>query len=204
MKLKLFTLIFIISCTFGFSQVNPEDIIIVYDSINPNGKVLLKSDLSKNLDSINIYQLQDKKIELLTKLDNLTIAKQIIGNWNLNSVERTNGLSYNLQVIDKIEFKENRKFKIYENKQVISGKWQINNGELTLNFNKPQCQIKEKTILKMLSKDQIKSITYNSNILHIKEIDNKNIVFMNFLEENTDNVDDIFFILILSKYNKVE
>lgn len=204
MKLKLFTLIFIISCTFGFSQVNPEDIIIVYDSINPNGKVLLKSDLSKNLDSINIYQLQDKKIELLTKLDNLTIAKQIIGNWNLNSVERTNGLSYNLQVIDKIEFKENRKFKIYENKQVISGKWQINNGELTLNFNKPQCQIKEKTILKMLSKDQIKSITYNSNILHIKEIDNKNIVFMNFLQENTDNVDEIFFILILSKYNKVE
>ena len=203
MKQKL-TLIFFLSFTFGLSQVSPEDLIIVYDSTNPKGKISLKSNLSNNLDSINIHLLEDKKIELLTKKDNLIIRTHIIGDWTLKSVERTNGIPYNLSVCEKIRFKKNGEFTIIENGKVIKGKWKINTGEITLNYNEPYCQIKDKYILDLLTKEQIKSVTYSSNILHIKEIDDKSIVFMHFLPENPENIDDMFYFLVQSIYIKGE
>jgi hypothetical protein len=204
MKQKLITLLIILTCTLGFGQVSPEDIIVVYDSLNPKGKVLLKSEMSKNLDSINIHTLEDIRLELLTKKDNLLINKDIIGIWNLNSVKTSNGKPYNLQVFEKIEIMNDGKFNILDNKEIISGKWEVNKGELTLNYDKPQCQIKDKALLKILPKDQIESLTYSSNIISIRKVDNKNIVFMHFLPENMENINEMFYVLVLSNYVKIE
>jgi len=204
MKQKLITLLIILNCTFGFSQVSPEDIIVVYDSLNPKGKVLLKSEMSKNLDSINIHMLEDKKLELLTKKDSLLIRKEIIGSWNLNTVNTSNGKPYNLQVFKKIEITNDGKFNIVDNEEIISGKWEINKGELILKYNEPQCQIKDKALLKILPKEQIESLTYSSNFLSIRKIDNNNIAFMHFLPENMENIDEMFYVLVLSNYVKTE
>ncbi|GHC65135.1 hypothetical protein SAMN05421855_1146 [Ulvibacter litoralis] len=193
-----------LTCTFGFGQVSPEDIIVVYDSINPKGKVLLKSEMSKNLDSINIHLLEDKKIELLTKKDSLLISKEIIGRWNLNSIKTSNGKPYNLQVFEKIELTNDGIFNILDNEEIISGKWEISKGELILNYNEPQCQIKDKALLKILPKEQIESLTYSSNFLNIRKIDNTNIEFMHFLPENIENIDEMFYVLVLSNYVKTE
>lgn len=204
MKQKLITLLIILTCTFGFGQVSPEDIIVVYDSLNPKGKVLLKSEMSKNLDSINIHMLEDKKLELLTKKDSLLITKEIIGSWNLNTIKTSSGKPYNLQVFEKIEITNDGKFNILNNEEIISGKWEISKGELTLNYNEPQCQIKDKALLKILPKKQIESLTYSSNFLSIRKIDNTNIEFMHFLPENIENLDKMFYVLVLSKYVKTE
>ncbi|WP_139149447.1 hypothetical protein [Ulvibacter litoralis] len=201
---KLITLLIMLTCTFGFGQVSPEDIIVVYDSINPKGKVLLKSEMSKNLDSINIHLLEDKKIELLTKKDSLLISKEIIGRWNLNSIKTSNGKPYNLQVFEKIELTNDGIFNILDNEEIISGKWEISKGELILNYNEPQCQIKDKALLKILPKEQIESLTYSSNFLNIRKIDNTNIEFMHFLPENIENIDEMFYVLVLSNYVKTE
>lgn len=204
MKQKLITLLIMLTCTFGFGQVSPEDIIVVYDSLNPKGKVLLKSELSKNLDSINIHMLEDKRLELLTKKDSLLIRKEIIGRWNLNSIKTSNGKPYNLQVFEEIELTNDGKFNILNNEEIISGKWEIRKGELTLNYNEPQYQIKDKALLKILPKEQIESLTYNSNFLSIGKIDNTNIEFMHFLPENIENIDEMFYVLVLSNYKKTE
>ena len=204
MKQKLITLLIILTCTFGFGQVSPEDIIVVYDSLNPKGKVLLKSELSKNLDSINIHMLEDKRLELLTKKDSLLIRKEIIGRWNLNSIKTSNGKPYNLQVFEEIELTNDGKFNILNNEEIISGKWEISKGELTLNYNEPQCQIKDKALLKILPKEQIESLTYNSNFLSIGKIDKTNIEFMHFLPENIENIDEMYYVLVLSNYKKTE
>jgi len=204
MKQKLITLLILLTCITGFGQVSPEDIIVVYDSINPNGKVLLKSEMSKNLDSINIHLLEDKKRELLTKKDSLIISKEIIGRWNLNSIKTSNGTPYNLQVFEEIELTNDGKFNILNNEEIISGKWEIRKGELILNYNEPQCQIKDKALLKILPKEQIESLTYSSNFLSIRKIDNRNIEFMHFLHENIENIDEMFYILVLSNYIKTE
>tara|TARA_R110001592_G_scaffold271330_1_gene537815 strand:- start:722 stop:1336 length:615 start_codon:yes stop_codon:yes gene_type:complete len=204
MKQKLITLLIILTCTFGFGQVSPEDIIVVYDSLNPKGKVLLKSEISKNLDSINIHLLEDKKMELLIKKDSLLISKEIIGRWNLNSIKTSNGKPYNLQVFQEIELTNDGKFNILDNEEIISGKWEISKGELTLNYNEPQCQIKDKALLKFLPKEQIESLTYSSNFLSIRKIDDTNIEFMHFLPENIENIDEMFYVLVLSNYVKTE
>ncbi|WP_299115938.1 hypothetical protein [uncultured Winogradskyella sp.] len=204
MKQKLITLLITLTCTFGFGQVSPEDIIVVYDSLNPKGKVLLKSEMSKNLDSINIHILDDKRLELLTKKDSLLISKEIIGSWNLNTIKTSSGKPYNLQVFEKIEIRNDGKFNILDNEEIISGKWEISKGELTLNYDEPQCQIKDKALLKILPKEQIKSLTYSSNFLSIRKVDNKNIVFMHFLPENMENIDEMFYVLVLSNYVKTE
>ena len=204
MKQKLITLLIILTYTSGFCQISPEDIIVVYDSLNPKGKVLLKSEMSKNLDSINIHMLEDKRLELLTKKDSLLISKEIIGSWNLNSVKTSNGKPYNLQVFEKIEITNDGKFNIIGNEEIISGKWEINKGELTLNYNEPQYQTKDKALLKILPKEQIESLTYSSNILSIRKIDKTNIEFMHFLPENTENIDQMFYVLVLSNYVKTE
>lgn len=201
---KLITLLIMQICTFGFSQVNPEDIIVVYDSLNPKGKVILKSEMSKNLDSIDIHLLEERKLELLTKKDSLLIRKEIIGRWNLNSVKTLNGKPYNLQVFEEMELTNDGIFNIVENKEIISGKWEISNGELILKYNEPQCQIKDKAILKILPKEQIESLTYSSNFLSIRKIANTNIEFMHFLPENTENIDEMFYVLVLSNYVKFE
>lgn len=204
MKQQLITLLIMLTCVFGFSQVSPEDIIIVYNSLNPKGKVLLKSEMSKNSDSINIHLLEDKKLELLTKKNSLLISKEIIGHWNLNSVKTSNGEPYNLQVFQEIELTNDGKFNILDHEEVINGKWEISKGELTLNYNEPQCQIKDKALLKILPKEQIESLTYSSNFLSIRKIDNTNIEFMHFLPENTENIDEMFYVLVLSNYVKTE
>lgn len=204
MKQKLITLLIILTYTFGFGQVSPEDIIVVYDSLNPKGKVLLKSEMSKNLDSINMHMLEDTRLELLTKKDSLLISNEIIGSWNLNSVKTSNGKPYNLQVFEKIEITNDGKFNILDNEEIISGKWEISKGNLTLNYNEPQCQIKDKALLKILPKEQIESLTYSSNFLSIRKVDNKNIVFMHFLHENIENIDEMFYVLVLSNYIKTE
>jgi hypothetical protein len=193
-----------LTCTFGFGQVSPEDIIVVYDSLNPKGKVLLKSEMSKNLDSINIHMLEDTRLDLLTKKDSLLISKEIIGSWNLNTIKTSSGKPYNLQVFEKIEIRNDGKFNILDNEEIISGKWEISKGELTLNYDEPQCQIKDKALLKILPKEQIKSLTYSSNFLSIRKVDNKNIVFMHFLPENMENIDEMFYVLVLSNYVKTE
>ena len=193
-----------LTCIFGFGQVSPEDIIVVYDSLNPNGKVLLKSEMSKNLDSINVHLLEDKKLELLTKKDSLTIRKETIGRWNLNSIKTSNGTSYNLQVFEEIELTNDGEFNILDNEEIISGKWELRKGELVLNYNEPQCQIKDKALLKILPKEQIESLTYTSNFLSIRKIDNHNIEFMHFLPENIENIEEMFYILVLSNYIKAE
>ena len=204
MKQKLITLLIILTCTFGFGQVSPEDIIVVYDSLNPKGKVLLQSEMSKNLDSINMHMLEDTRLKLLTKKDSLLISKEIIGSWNLNSVKTSNKKPYNLQVFEKIEITNDGKFNIVDNDEIISGKWKISKGELILHYNEPQCHIKDKALLKIIPKEQIESLTYSSNFLSIRKVDNKNIVFMHFLPENIENIDEMFYVLVLSNYVKSE
>ncbi|MDX1783192.1 MAG: hypothetical protein R3361_03450, partial [Aequorivita vladivostokensis] len=67
MKQKLLIFLFAILSSSTFGQTNPEDIIIVYDSLNPRGKIILKSELASNLDSLSTHLVDDKRIELLTK-----------------------------------------------------------------------------------------------------------------------------------------
>ena len=66
------------------------------------------------------------------KKDSLLIRKEIIGSWNLNTVNTSNGKPYNLQVFEKIEITNDGKFNIVDNEEIISGKWEINKGELIL------------------------------------------------------------------------
>lgn len=204
MKQKLIILLIISSCTFGFGQVNPEDIILVYDSNNPEGKVLLKDEIAMNPDSFNVHMLEDKRIELTTKKDDLSITQEIVGRWNLNSIKTSNGEPYNLQVFKGIELTIDGKFNILDGEETISGEWEINKGNLILNYNEPQYQIKNKALLKILPKEQIESLTYSTNHLSIRKIDNSNIEFMHFLPENTESLDEMFYIIVLSNYTKTK
>ncbi|SDX46762.1 hypothetical protein [Aequorivita viscosa] len=67
MKQKLLIFLFTILSSSTFGQTNPEDIIIVYDSLNPSGKIILKSKLASNLDSLSTHLVDDKRTDLLIK-----------------------------------------------------------------------------------------------------------------------------------------
>ena len=207
MKHKLLILLFTIFSSICFGQTNPEDIIIVYDSLNPNGKILLKSELMSNLDSLSTHLVDDKRSELLIKKDSLTIKNLLIGKWILESVKRTNGESFNLQTSQKLTFNENTNFIQIIKGDTITGKWLVKNeinSNLLLKYDKPQISIKDKEILKYLPEEQIKAMTYSSNNFSIMEINNQSLIFFTFIPENVENFDEMFFRLILITYKRVK
>ncbi|MFN8255021.1 MAG: hypothetical protein U0W24_04990 [Bacteroidales bacterium] len=199
------TIILAIITNLGYGQTNPEDIILVYDSLNPNGKMILKNDLVSDLDSLSTFLLDETQEKILTQNDSVTIRKSLIGKWTLTSVERVNGMPFNLQSYQNIQFSEDGKF-IFENpNDTVLGTWNAikeRNGNLHLSYNEPQIAIKDKEILKLLPKEQIDALTYSSETKAIKEIDDNTLVFMTFILENTENIDDMFYRLILTTYKR--
>ena len=206
MKISL-TIILTIITNLGYSQTNPEDIVIVYDSLNPNGKVIIKSDLISDLDSLSTFLLDDMKEKLLTQSDSATIRKSLIGKWTLIRVERINGLPVNLQSYQNMHFSEDGKFIFVNPNDIVHGTWNVikeTNGKLHFSFNEPQIAIWDKEILELLTKKQIDAMTYSSDTKSIKEINNDTLVFFTFIPENTQNSEDMFYRLILTTYKKNE
>ena len=191
-----------------FGQTDAEDIILVYDSLNPNGKVVLKSELLYNLDSLSLFLVDDVRDELMTKMDSTTIRNFLIGSWTLESVKRINEKPYSLQVDEKMQFHEDGNFVIINTGNTSIGTWTVmmkNNGNLHLSYDEPQISIKDKEILNLLTAEQIKSMTFSSSIEFIKQVDSKTLVLMTFVPENpkhSGDVDDMFFRLILATYKK--
>src|SRR5690606_35222999 len=141
MKQKLLIFLFAILSSSTFGQTNPEDIIIVYDSLNPRGKIILKSELASNLDSLSTHLVVDKRIELLTKKDSSTIKKLLIGNWKLESAKRINGKTLNIQTPDQIRFDENQNFIQNLKGKILKGEWFVKQnpiGNLHLKYNERQ------------------------------------------------------------------
>ena len=207
MKHNLLFLLFTIFSSICFGQTNPEDIIIVYDSLNPSGKMILKSELASDLDSLSIHLIDEKRNKLLTKKDTLTIKKLLIGNWKFERAKRINGKSFNLQTSEQITFEENRNFIQISKGDTIQGKWFVkneNNGNLLLKYDEPQISIKDKNILKYLPKEQIKAMTFSSNTLSIMEINKQSLIFTNFFPENIQQTDNMFYRLVLTTYKKTE
>ena len=207
MKDKLLILLFTIFSSICSGQTNPEDIIIVYDSLNPTGKILLKSELTSNLDSLSTYLVDDKMNELLTKKDTLIIKKLLIGNWRLQDTKRLNGKSFNLQIAEQFTFNENQNFvQILEEKK-SQGKWFVNhktNGNLTLKYNERQFSITNEELLKYLPEEQVKAMSFDSNMLSIMEINEEQLVFATFLPENVQDLDNMFYRLVLTTYVKTD
>src|SRR5690554_1926696 len=123
MKQKLLIFLFTILSSSTFGQTNPEDIIIVYDSLNPSGKIILKSKLASNLDSLSTHLVDDKRTDLLTKKDSSTLKKLLIGDWKLESAKRVNGKTLNIQTPDQIRFEE----KIQTLSRIISNGYDLKN-----------------------------------------------------------------------------
>jgi len=207
MKQKALIFSLMLSSSICFCQTNPEDIIIVHDSLNPNGKIIIKSDLISDLDSLSIHLVDDKRNDLLAKKDILTIKKLLIGNWILESTKRVNGKPLNLHISKQFTFNENGDFIQMFKEDIIHGKWFVKkeiNGNLVLNYNEPQISIKDKEILKHLSKEQIKAMTYSSNVFSIMEINEQSLIFSTFIPENTEQIDKMFYRLILITYKRIK
>lgn len=201
----ILTIFFVIIRILGFGQTNPEDIILVYDSLNPNGTVILKSELVSDLDSLSRFLIDDMQEKLMTKKDSATIRNLLIGKWTLESVQRVNGIPFNLQAYEKMQYKIDDKFVLENPDDTVRGYWKVINerhGNLHLTYDEPQIAIKDKNILKLLPEEQIKSLTYSSGIKVIKEIDSKMLLLMTFIPENTENINDMFYRLILTTYRK--
>ena len=207
MKHKLLILLFTIFSSICFGQINPEDIIVVYDSLNPSGKVILKSELTSDLDSLSIHLVDEKRNELLTKKDSLTIKNLLTGKWKLESTKRINGKSFNLQSYEQLTFNENQNFiQVLEGK-TTQGKWFLEtktNGNLRLKYNEPQFSITNKELLKHLPEEQLKALSFDSNTLSIMEINEELLIFATFIHENVGQIDDMFYRLILMTYRKDE
>ncbi len=203
----LLPLLFALSFSICFSQTNPEDVIVVYDSLHPNGKVILKSELGSDLDSLSIHLVDEKRKEILSKKDTIAIKTLLVGSWILQSTKRINGKSINLQTSKQMTFNENGNFvQIHEN-DTLKGKWFVKNvinGNLLLKYNKPYIPIKDKTILKSLSQEQIKAISFDSNILSITEINHEHLIFANFLDGNFGDINKMFYRLVLATYKRME
>lgn len=206
MKMTL-TLFFAILTSFGYSQTNPENLILVYDSLNSEGKLILKSDLVSDLDSLSIFLFDEMEEKLLVQKDSITIRKMLVGKWKLKSIERVNGAPFNLESYQNIQFSEKGECILENLNDTVLGTWNVVNesiGNLRLKYNEPQIMIKDKEILKLLPPEQIKSLTYSSGIKAIKEIDNNILVFMSFIPQNTENIDNMFYRLILTTYERTE
>ncbi|OAD92720.1 hypothetical protein A7A78_02080 [Aequorivita soesokkakensis] len=207
MKQKLLIFLFAILSSSTFGQTNPEDIIIVYDSLNPRGKIILKSELASNLDSLSTHLVDDKRIELLTKKDSSTIKKLLIGNWKLESAKRINGKTLNIQTPDQIRFDENQNFIQNLKGKILKGEWFVKQnpiGNLHLKYNERQFLITDEELIKQLPEEQIESMSFNSDILSIMEIDKEHLIFANFVLENAQDFDNMFFRLVLITYIKTD
>lgn len=206
MKRKVLFFLLTLFSSMCFCQTNPEDIIIVRDSSNPKGKVILKSELISDLDSLSIHLMDDRKNDLLIKKDSLTIKNLLVGKWIFESAKRINGKTYNLQPSKQFTFDKNGNFTQIIKDESIKGKWFAKkeiNGNLQLNYNEPQFLIKDKEIIKHLSKEQVKAMTYSSNVFSIMDINEQTLIFLNFIPENTNEKDKMFYRLILITYKRI-
>ena len=77
-------------------------------------------------------------------------------------------------------------------------------GNLYLKYNERQFLITDEELIKQLPEEQIESISFNSNILSIMEIDEEHLVFTNFVLENAQDFDNMFFRLVLITYIKTD
>ena len=207
MKQKLLIFLFTILSSSTFGQINPEDIIIVYDSLNPSGKIILKSKLASNLDSLSTHLVDDKRTDLMTKKDSSTLKKLLIGDWKLESAKRVNGKTFNIQTPDQIRFDENQNFIQILKGKISRGEWFVKQnliGNLHLKYNERQFLITDEELIKQLPEEQIESMSFNSNILSIMEIDEEHLVFTNFVLENAQDFDNMFFRLVLITYIKTD
>ena len=207
MKQSLLILLFTILTFLSFGQTNPENIIIVYDSLNPSGKMILKSELATNLDSLSTHLVDDIRIELRTKKDSTTIKKLLIGDWKLESTKRINGKTFNLQMFEYIKFEGNQNFTQTLEGKKSQGKWFAKNttiGNLKLKYNERQFSITNEELLEQLPKEQVESLSFESNTLTIMEINEEHLVFATFLPENTQDFDNMFYRLVRTTYIRTE
>ena len=187
--------------------MNPENILWVYDSLNPKGRMVLKSDIISDLDSLSTLLFDEMQEKLFALKDSTTLRNALIGKWRLKSIERVNGIPFKLQSYENIQFSEQGEFILENINDTVRGRWNLvnaRNGNLLYKYNKPQLAVKDKEILKLLSEEQIKSIAYNSGMMAIKIIDNDTLVFMTFIPQNTKNFDDTYYRLILTTYKRNE
>lgn len=206
MKATLATL-FVLITIFGYSQTSPEDIIMVYDELNPNGKMILKSELVTNLDSLSLFLKDETEEKLLVQQDSSTIRNALIGKWTLESVERVNGIPFNLVSYQNLQFRESGEFSFERSNEKVQGTWTVRNkrkGTLLFNYYEPQLAIIDKEIIAQLPKEQIQALTFSSETRMIKAIDKDTLVFMTFIAGNPENIDDMFCRLILTTYKRIE
>lgn len=212
MKSNLIFFLLIFSTSVGFGQVSPEDIIIVYDSLNPNGKVILKDELSSNLDSLDGYLVNDKKIELMTKLDTITIKNLLIGTWIKESVKRINGENFNLVSAEQYIFNENLTYVEIHEDHSMEGKWSLGeilpSGSLKLTYDEPlkrELHMDMETMKKIYSDKMIEDLLFiRGNTLSIKSINEQMLVFMTFIPKHPEDFDDSSQMLILTTYKRTE
>lgn len=205
MSYKILFCLFAISSLGCLAQTNPEDIIVIYDVKNQDEKVILKSELSSNLDSLSMHLVDEKRSMLLSKKDSLTLRKFLVGHWSFKNSKRSNDKPSNLSSVDKYIFDQNGEFTQIKENDTASGTWFIeksSRANLTLKFNNPQIAIKDKEILKYLPKDEIKKITFDSKLICIREINDEALVISSFILQNQTNFDNMFFRLVLTTYNR--
>ena len=178
------TIILLTMSTLGFGQVTAEDIIIVYDSLNPNGRTILKSDLASDLDSLDELLLEETRQKLLTTQDSEEVQKMLTGNWTLQSVKRTNGKTYNLATTKRYELYGDGSFREFSPDDTTNGNWELMEkqpGLLNLNYHRPKRVLPEE-ILKLLSEDMREKVATTENSTeYIREIDNRKLVLYVFL-----------------------
>jgi hypothetical protein len=188
----------------SFGQTNPEDIIVVRDVTNQTEKIILKSELSSDLDSLSMILMDEKREELLSKKEPTTISQLLIGSWKKEHSKRVNGKHAPLLTFEKITFKKNETFKQVAQGVKAKGKWTVKNnpvGNLRLQYNQTQTHIKDKDLLKLLPEEHIKAMSYDSNVLSVKEITETKLVMISFVALNGEHQ---FFRMVLTTYSKVE
>ncbi|WP_157957283.1 hypothetical protein [Winogradskyella tangerina] len=207
MKQKFIVLLTFFNVFVFFGQTDPEDIIVVYDSLNPNGKVILKSNLSSNLDSLSPHLVDDMRKELFIKKDSATISKLLVGKWKIKSVKRINGDSTNLIVQDSLVFGADHYYSQSSDGKTVEGKWILKTnmiGNVTIQYNEKQYPVLDENIIKALPKDYLESLSYDSNILSITELNEEYLILTTFLLENAHDFDTMFYRLVLKTYARAD
>ena len=209
--LILSTLCFV---NFTYAQTDPEDIIIIYDDEHKDGRLVHKSDLSADLDSLNEYFLMDKRAGLAIKSDSTTLRKRLIGKWSYKGSERANGLPYDLRDAEVMEFKADGSFYEVEENDTLFASWKISTEKpdripsVEITFSKPRLMIDDPEIIKQLSPQAIASVTFPGESHYIHQLNENKLVFYLFnliandFEEEKNR--ELHYRLILSTYVKEE
>jgi len=185
-------------------KTNPENILLKYNKDGAS-KIIYKNELSHNLDSINMYVLNEIKHELFIKMDSLQITKLLVGKWSLQNAYRINDKEEKYQT-HVLELKGDGTFIDTYPSDTTNGKWSYQKteiGNLKLDYNEPQSMIKDKNLLKNLDEKTIKSMTYSSRTMAINSIDDESLRFFDtILIDSSLNSGEIYYRVIFINHKK--